>query len=586
MPEQTDTPDSFNTRCIHCKSRFGIPASITTFDPSVIRSQAFRDLENNNELPRNPSFLEADFRTAISYLAVLDSKIHECQKDLQNLLKERERIDEISRHYRTVLNPVRRIPREVLMEIFRHFVGFDEEKLEQERPPKSLDTKQGPWVIGKVCKEWRATINTESSLWRFVGMDLDSLSRISKKELSRLEYLLITQLNRSKFQPLHLYLTMEQAEPSFDHPILACLLSHCSRWTSLRIRAPYRVFQSTFSFISGNLFSLKLLMLAVVGQSHQWQLSELPPDLSIAFPNRACALETVHVFTPSIVKFVLPWSTVKNIIFRDRAESPEGIEDILRNACSLRACEIDYSYSEPLPQHLSLATLSVLCLHGSGTHHLFDSLTLPNLRALSIRVPFLHGWIDHFQSFVQRSECNLDTLSLRHNYFDKDPLENEERMRATLVKVLQTSPSVRTLFFETGVDSIIQSVLFEMYRWAHTLLPNLNHFGYSFSGLSLRPRLDHLDDVFDMTQSRLVTQSHPSSSTRRVIYIPPGLDPKGPDRLRDNRAYYFGRDDPERLQQARMRLEELRASKECTILFQPDPISTGRFLEYCQTRYD
>ncbi|KAJ7646532.1 hypothetical protein FB45DRAFT_711947, partial [Roridomyces roridus] len=64
-----------------------------------------------------------------------------------------------------ILSPVRRLPNELLVEIFTVMVrdGFDKKHFEH------------PWVPSRVCRRWSAVALGTPSLWSFIPLDLNVL---------------------------------------------------------------------------------------------------------------------------------------------------------------------------------------------------------------------------------------------------------------------------------------------------------------------------------------------------------------------------------------------------------------------------
>ncbi|PBK93466.1 hypothetical protein ARMGADRAFT_893044, partial [Armillaria gallica] len=60
--------------------------------------------------------------------------------------------------YTALISPVRRLPPEILAEIF----GW---VLESNHWPLSLKLNKGPWFLGRICSQWRHVVNSTPRLW-------------------------------------------------------------------------------------------------------------------------------------------------------------------------------------------------------------------------------------------------------------------------------------------------------------------------------------------------------------------------------------------------------------------------------------
>ncbi|KAK0477982.1 hypothetical protein IW261DRAFT_1484895 [Armillaria novae-zelandiae] len=126
-------------------------------------------------------------------------------------------LEEIEHDHRLPLLLIRRIPSEILMEIFSHTASFS---------PDILNTGSAPWVIGQVCRSWRSVcVKMCPSLWSTINIFSDPC--MHKKDPRSL---LQTVLSRSRQHGLAIRL------PSSIGPIIwEELLAHGERWTNVHL---------------------------------------------------------------------------------------------------------------------------------------------------------------------------------------------------------------------------------------------------------------------------------------------------------------------------------------------------------------
>ncbi|KAK0471878.1 hypothetical protein IW261DRAFT_1313641, partial [Armillaria novae-zelandiae] len=120
-----------------------------------------------NNPPRDHE--EVDFTNAVSdgpdILSDLDSRIVRARTVLEKLIRERECIEDHLQATKTLLHPIRRLPDDVLREIFTTCVKT-ETFLYRRRIGNSLDIlKRSQWVLSHVYHPWREVALNTAMLW-------------------------------------------------------------------------------------------------------------------------------------------------------------------------------------------------------------------------------------------------------------------------------------------------------------------------------------------------------------------------------------------------------------------------------------
>ncbi|KAF9461002.1 hypothetical protein BDZ94DRAFT_1222079, partial [Collybia nuda] len=89
---------------------------------------------------------------------ILDEEISRVQKNLDELLAQRQSNETRITRFRAALSPQKRVPPEILSEIFLLCLSG---------APVSLfpQLHSAPWVFGRVCSRWRAVSLSEPRLW-------------------------------------------------------------------------------------------------------------------------------------------------------------------------------------------------------------------------------------------------------------------------------------------------------------------------------------------------------------------------------------------------------------------------------------
>ncbi|KAJ7117629.1 hypothetical protein C8R44DRAFT_555445, partial [Mycena epipterygia] len=116
-----------------------------------------------NEPPEDTesTFIRAVASKTGSRLAYLDTKISQLRDWLIQLEEERATLTVYHSQNTAILSPLRRMPPELLCEIFSWTLPSVREALQRRR----FDTKHSPWVLTQICSRWRAIALSTASLW-------------------------------------------------------------------------------------------------------------------------------------------------------------------------------------------------------------------------------------------------------------------------------------------------------------------------------------------------------------------------------------------------------------------------------------
>ncbi|KAJ7589847.1 hypothetical protein C8J56DRAFT_936335 [Mycena floridula] len=292
----------------------------------------------------------------------LDDRINKMRQDLEILLAERAVQDRETRRYRSVIHPIRRLPAEILSEIFLNFVSEDLEDMEADESMSSLHPSSMRWVVSLVCVSWRSVAVSLPKLWSTIrlapsdlepelqdvqdGCQIDSSDEGESSEeeeensdegekslkgekrgeegsgdrdksekaedshqleassqfrstLSRLRI----QLQRSASRQLCVSVVMFESYVNLDsHPVLQMLLPTSSRWTTVLLAATSlpKILRSFISSLKGQLPSMSTLHMLIPS----W-----PNDLT-SFAECAPMLKTLAGHPVILERYNLPFSQI------------------------------------------------------------------------------------------------------------------------------------------------------------------------------------------------------------------------------------------------------------------------------------
>ncbi|KAJ7483451.1 hypothetical protein FB451DRAFT_1170051 [Mycena latifolia] len=172
-------------------------------------------LLNSNVAPEGAELVF--FRSVVSKtggrLGYLDDEIARLRNQLKELEEEHAVLSSYHAQNRAILSPLRRMPPEVLGQIFSW-------TLPSARTRIGRDLESSPWILTHISSRWRAISLSTPSLWSLVVTDYAASSRYP---LPMLE----TQIARARNLKIHFY----GSEKSDSQPQVAtfqCLARHSS----------------------------------------------------------------------------------------------------------------------------------------------------------------------------------------------------------------------------------------------------------------------------------------------------------------------------------------------------------------------
>ncbi|KAJ7609083.1 hypothetical protein FB45DRAFT_945356 [Roridomyces roridus] len=213
-------------------------------------------LLHSNEAPDSTEipFLQSTSSRIGARLAVLDEEIAR----LTQLTAERALLAAYDRQSKAVLSPVRRVPNEILAEIFLRTsdgIGFD--------------TTQSPWVLTHVCSRWRtvsiSTYSLWSELWYYPGPRDFPLAAVQ------------AQVQRAKTLRIEFYAWPGEGDARRHTAVFHCLTQSSARWEELSLLVTPEL-MPLLPLIRDRLPSLRRLWLAWPQLGSRWRAVEDDDD--------------------------------------------------------------------------------------------------------------------------------------------------------------------------------------------------------------------------------------------------------------------------------------------------------------------
>ncbi|KAJ6457441.1 hypothetical protein C8R47DRAFT_1164374 [Mycena vitilis] len=204
------------SKCPECGS---FPLDAATSDVSATPGTRLHTLLSTNEPPDEAdlSLIQSALSQADARLAALNEGMSRLQDRLKQLEEERASVSSYRLRIRNILSPLRRIPPEILGEIFFQSLSFS--------TGYSLNVQASPWVLTYVSRRWRAVSLPTPSLWSRVTI---RSHRRARDPLSLAE----TQIQRAQNLKIHFYAS--ESRPQVQ--MFQLLSRYGERWTELNLR--------------------------------------------------------------------------------------------------------------------------------------------------------------------------------------------------------------------------------------------------------------------------------------------------------------------------------------------------------------
>ncbi|KAL0570896.1 hypothetical protein V5O48_011062 [Marasmius crinis-equi] len=428
------TPDSPSSlyACQSCGIRIGQEKAGLSVLPASLE-----DLLSSNEPPSTTGLQDSEIRPIFARqsqeiaqsVSFFNTRISRLKSSLEALTRQRDVLEIRLQRCGAVFHSIRRLPDDVLEQIFRFCVDRDVRGLLSEYPGSlmldiqdhrgTLDTRKAPWVLGQVCRKWRACSTSLPTLWTSIRLDGDALS--SNEETMGL---LSRQLDYCAGQPLSV--TYYQYPRRNSSPsLLSILLSKSYQWSLARINLDPRQLDD---FAPGESIFMNLRELHLYFRGHS-SMSDEYTYLTHFFRD-ATKLHKLFLHGLGVISNIaflgFPWARITHYECRETPFAP-GCNDslhyhVLRHMSrSVTIARINCARFHALdPRTLSGDYLVLPALHTfelrlfdihRGPGSLLQWITTPSLRSLTLRDLTIDS-LELIIEFLERSSCSLVEFGL------------------------------------------------------------------------------------------------------------------------------------------------------------------------------
>ncbi|SJL03225.1 uncharacterized protein ARMOST_06573 [Armillaria ostoyae] len=220
-------------------------------------SDSTRSLDDESEreamitsiLRKKRPLLDDDVSWIEKDIVAYGQKLSSVETQIALLTRRKEQLERSLSRRKSVLSPIHRLPRDILVEIFRWAVNH---------PKNSLDVTKGVWPLGQVCGWWWDIVLASPILWSVVILEPPYTQHSTD--------ILAHHFRRSSGLPLWIAITTEDNTDSDGH-VFDIVIQQSALWKMMDMSAPSKDLAKLCS-VSGNIPLLEELYVSTQDNVH------------------------------------------------------------------------------------------------------------------------------------------------------------------------------------------------------------------------------------------------------------------------------------------------------------------------------
>ncbi|ESK88005.1 hypothetical protein Moror_10810 [Moniliophthora roreri MCA 2997] len=453
-------------RCLQCGYSNKSQSHISNLSEATVA------LTRTNEPPPPNAFgtLRESYLTSETRLDDVNSQILRMEASLKALRLEQIRLKGLVKTYKQILHPIRRLPAEILREIYQLVEHDDHRFTTIDGNVKrcflrdTLVSSRLPWILGQVCHQWREVAMSCTALWSNIGFELPDPT-LSQERLAVMVAQLMLQIQRSGTQPLTIHIKSPR-NLSTCHPLLIAACAHSARWENVYIHVgqdSVEALQRLATMIKGNIPILQRLRLSL--NTEDDVLENVVCDaFSIAPKLYSLSIMDSQGFS----KFLkVGWKQITHGYVH--ALDPVELSDTLSRLKNVRYLSLMYQKREGLTcSPITLPQLHTLFMitrpprnHSAGINSVLDRIVAPNLYEL--RVSIKGPKVGSFPQLLTRSAASLRSLSLKAS----------DLLGEALSQLLECVPALESLSLWDVTNEVLSALAEIGYTGKPRLVPEL-----------------------------------------------------------------------------------------------------------------
>ncbi|TFK37605.1 hypothetical protein BDQ12DRAFT_736136 [Crucibulum laeve] len=401
-------------------------------------------------------------------VASMDRKMEEMRTAMKTLERQRWELSEVIEAHRALMSPIRRLPQDILREIFIYCLPTTHNAV--------MSNEEAPVLLTQVCSHWRLTALTTPRLWSSVHLPIAIPPRNQADEFdveafdkARVEGLR-TWLQLSGACPLSISVSSGHAQtitPSSVRSLMDTLIAHSSRWENIKIVLPAGspVWPLIMEISAADLPKLRNIAMEVrhdgwgiaAGHLELWNNGCTSVGLLEAQSLQEIDLLDAHA---NLVSMSVPWHQITTLKiqfsdFRTTGISMESALQILRHSPNLKTCALQLNETvwqvgvdSDSPAHLpALTDLSISEGTRADASLFFRRLDVPALRHVAyqkLKVSTQPG------DGATPSPTALPTLLARAHNVESLLLDTSSLTSTDVLQYLSMTPQLKRLSFDVN----------------------------------------------------------------------------------------------------------------------------------------
>ncbi|KZP14990.1 hypothetical protein FIBSPDRAFT_833602, partial [Athelia psychrophila] len=292
--------------CLECGPGLG-PTETYHIDSSPVN-----DLINTNIPPSTDAQICATRRTLKELqtdLSHLDDDILQMRVTFRRMQAKRIALHNYAEAHKAVLSHLRRIPAEIMAEIFIHSLP---------KFPFKFSPHDPPFVLERVCKRWKDIVRSTPAMWSCISVDTQKQRQDSNLQI------ISTCLARSAAHPLLISFKSQlfddddddDASDTHSEQVLALLTAQCERWHTVHIELPWRLVDRLL-VVKGRIPLLHDLHLSTTAYGIEDDYLERLDAISVA-PKLRYLKATSDQFCNFTFILHLPWSGLTSLVIDEQ----------------------------------------------------------------------------------------------------------------------------------------------------------------------------------------------------------------------------------------------------------------------------
>ncbi|KAJ6563925.1 hypothetical protein B0H19DRAFT_1140008 [Mycena capillaripes] len=201
------------------------PLSPGKLSPDIDRLLRTNDVPLDSEIPVIREIISEDqdrIDALDTMMGALDAQIRHLQATRAQLAERRRETADHAHQFHAIASPVRRVPQELICEIFALSTAQDRATLEA----------TPPWRLGFICRPWRQYALSYPLLWS--SLTISTHREWIASRMTRLLSKLEAQLARSATAPLDISWSGVTDNP--ETRVLDLILPHSNYWRTVTLR--------------------------------------------------------------------------------------------------------------------------------------------------------------------------------------------------------------------------------------------------------------------------------------------------------------------------------------------------------------